>query len=223
MNRRAKTTFPPPAAPAIRRFAAGLCVVLCGLSALANPQGMTVASGTVSAVQNGAQLNITASHNATINWQSFNITSGETTSFLQPSAVSVVWNRIYDGNPSQIWGSLNANGIVVLMNQNGFYLGPNSSVNVGGFIATTAPISPPMPAGSGLWQYTGPPPAASILNYGAIKAQSGGSLFLIADAVENHGTMTAPDGTVGLYAGKEVLSTLVGCLKDDNTLEGAPL
>src|SRR5947207_704557 len=103
------------------------------LSAHANPQGMAVASGRVSATQSGPRLDITASHNAVINWSSFNIGAGETTTFHQPNATSVVWNRILDANPSQIWGNLNANGIVVLMNQSGFYFGPNSSVNVGGF------------------------------------------------------------------------------------------
>src|SRR5207249_1140649 len=126
----------------------GLCCGIFGQAAVANPIGMSVANGTVNATQNGAQLSIQASHNAWINWQSFNIRPGETTSFTQPSAVSVVWNRILDANPSQIWGNLNANGYVVLMNQNGFYFGPNSVINVGGLVVTTA-TPPPGPSGPG--------------------------------------------------------------------------
>src|SRR5262249_49236845 len=155
--------------------------------------------GTATAVQNGARLDITASRNAAIDWQKFNIAPGEVTTFHQPSAVSVVWNRVLDPNPSHLLGSLNANGLVVLMNQNGFYFGPNSVVNVGGLIATTVPISPPEPAMGGLWQFQGAPPAASIVNYGEIKAQTGGSLFLISDRVENHGSLSAPQGTIGLF------------------------
>lgn len=204
-----KPTFKVPAVlpfcGSARWVAAGLCLAFAGSPAPANPGGPTVAQGNVSFLQNGARLDITASHNAVIDWQRFNIAPGETTTFIQPSANSVVWNRILDTNPSQIWGNLNANGFVVLMNQNGFYFGPNSVVNVGGFLATTAPISPPLSGGSGLWQYQGPPPAASIVNYGSLRAQSGGSLFLVAEKIENHGVLTAPDGTLGLYAGKEVL------------------
>ncbi len=195
----------PPAAPPLRRWAVGLCAAWSGLSALGNPQGLTVAQGNASAVASGARLDITASANAVLDWQHFNIGAGETTAFHQPSPVAVVWNRIFDANPSQIWGSLNANGIVVLMNQSGFYFGPNSSVNVGGFVAATVPLAPPASAGGGLWQFQGSPPAASIVNYGSLQTHSGGSLFLVSEVVENHGVISAPGGTLGLYAGKEVM------------------
>ncbi len=187
------------------RFLTGLLAGFSGLNAMGGPHGMSVQQGNVSSAQNGSRLDINASHNSVINWQSFNIGTGESVNFHQPNAVSVVWNRILDTQPSQIWGSINANGIVVLMNQNGFYFGPNSSINVGGFVATTAAFSPPAPMGSGMWQFTGTPPLASIVNYGEIKAQSGGSIFMVAEKIENHGVLSAPDGTLGLYAGKEVL------------------
>src|SRR5207249_2342398 len=85
-------------------------------SLLANPVGMTVTRGSATATQNGARLNVQASANAVLNWSSFNLQRGETTTFIQPSAASVVWNRILDPNLSQVWGTINANGWVVLMN-----------------------------------------------------------------------------------------------------------
>jgi filamentous hemagglutinin family protein len=141
----------------------------CGINFLfANPTGMTVVSGSATpAQQNGSQLNVTTSQSAFLNWSSFNIQAGETTTFLQPSVNSVVINEIGGANPSQIFGSLNANGTVILANANGFYFGPNSMISVGGsFIATTAPLTPDFGAGSA-WQFTGMPPLASIVNYGA--------------------------------------------------------
>ena len=115
-----------------------------GQRALANPTGMTVASGSATASRNGSQLTITTSPVALLNWQSFNIAAGETTIFNQPSISSVVINRINDQNPSQIFGSLQANGIVVLINSAGFYFGPNSSVTTGGgLIISTANCIPP--------------------------------------------------------------------------------
>ena len=170
----------------------------------ANPQGMTVGSGTANAVTTGSRLNVTVSQNAFLNWQSFNIAPGETTAFHQPSPASIVWNKITDANPSQIWGNISANGVVVLMNQSGFFFGPGSVVNAAGFVATTATTLPDFSPG-GAWQFSGPPPAASIVNYGEIKVSPGGSAFLIAEKVENHGVLMAPDGTLGLYAGKQVL------------------
>jgi TPS secretion domain len=82
--------------------------------AKANPEGGTVAQGSASFSSSGSQFTVTTSDRAFINWQSFNIGLGETTTFAQPSAASVVWNRINDPNPSQILGNLNANGYVVL-------------------------------------------------------------------------------------------------------------
>ncbi|MDB6031754.1 MAG: Filamentous hemagglutinin family outer membrane protein [Verrucomicrobiales bacterium] len=178
---------------------------LGGVHAYANPEGMSIGRGTVSSVQTGLKLDITASHNAVIDWKKFNINPGETTTFYQPSPVSIVWNRIFDQDPSKIWGNLNGNGYVVLMNQNGFYFGPGSVVHVNGLVVTTVPVAPESSGGGGMWQFTGMPPLAKIENYGEIKAQNGGSLFLISEKVENHGILSAPEGTIGLYAGKEVL------------------
>ena len=184
---------------------AALLVAARDLDLLANPAGMTVVSGSGRAQQMGSLLNVTVSQTAILNWKSFNIKAGETTTFLQPSANSIVFNEIGGANPSQIFGSLNANGTVILANANGFYFGPNSMISVGGsFIATTAPITPDFGAGSA-WTFTGMPPLASIVNYGQIKVGEGKSLYLIAEQIENHGELTAPGGDVGLYAGESVL------------------
>ena len=59
-------------------FSLALFLVLVTASPiLAAPQGMTVVHGSASASQNGSQLTVTASQNAFLNWQSFNIGAGE--------------------------------------------------------------------------------------------------------------------------------------------------
>jgi len=175
--------------------------------ALANPAGLSVAAGSATAQTSGSKLTVTTGGNNTVlNWQSFNIAAGETTVFNLPSAGSMVVNNIHDANASQIYGSLQANGLVILMNQHGFYFGPNSFVSVGGLVLTTANCTPPQNTG-GSWEFNGPPPLASIVNYGQIKTAAGGSLFLIADEVDNHGTLEAPGGSIGLAAGQTVMLT----------------
>ena len=186
------------------RVLAGVLLSGFGWQALANPTGMTVQSGSASAVVNGSRLTVTTSQSALLNWQSFNIAAGETTIFNQPSAYSVVINNIHDANASQIYGSLQANGLVVLMNASGFYFGPNSFVKTGGLIVSTANCIPPQNSG-GSWEFNGPPPLASIINYGQIQVGQNGSAFLIADDVENHGSISAPGGSVGLASGQTVL------------------
>ncbi len=119
----------------------------------------------------------------------------------------MVWNQINDPNPSQILGNLNANGYVVLQNQSGFYIGgqavafhPHGFDNDHG-----APIPMPDLSSGGAWSFNAPPPTASIINYGQINVAGGTPAFLIANNIENHGTISAPQGDIGLYSGKQVL------------------
>jgi filamentous hemagglutinin family protein len=180
-----------------------LWFVLAGGRVWANPQGMTVVSGTAHSTQQGSSLQITTSQNAVLNWNSFNIASGESTIFHQPSVTSIVFNNINNANPTTIYGSLQANGIVVLENQSGFYFGPNAFVKAGGLVITTAAIN--QSAGGASWSFDGPPTAAPIVNYGFLETAAGGSLFLIGKQIQNQGTIAAPGGTAALVAGQEVL------------------
>ncbi|MBC8097024.1 MAG: filamentous hemagglutinin N-terminal domain-containing protein [Akkermansiaceae bacterium] len=166
---------------------------------------MTVQNGSATAIANGNQLSVTASHNAFLNWNSFNIGAGETTRFFQPSASSIVWNRVNDQNPSQIYGNLQANGVVVLMNSSGFHFGPSSFVSAAGLVVTTAPVGPIESSAGLFWQFNGAPPSAIIVNHGQINVGPGGSAFLIAEHIQNHGTISAPEGNIGLFSGKSVL------------------
>src|SRR5437899_13030395 len=89
-----------------------ICIVLFGthVAADANPVGPTVGQGRATFTSQGPQFTIQTSDRAFINWQSFTIGVGETTTFVQPSSTSLVWNRINDSNPSQILVNHNANG-----------------------------------------------------------------------------------------------------------------
>ncbi len=171
----------------------------------ANPQGGAAVQGTAAFTSQGPNLTVRTSDRAFINWQSFNIGLGQTTTFVQPSSSSLVWNKINDSNPSQILGNLKANGYVVLQNQAGFYVGGQASITTHGLMMTTAPIPMPELSSGAAWQFSAPPPTARIINYGQIQAGQGSSIFLLSHAIENHGSISAPEGRIGLYAGKDVL------------------
>jgi filamentous hemagglutinin family protein len=186
-----------------------LIAVLLGQSSAprvgANPVHATVTQGSASVTSRGPQLTVRTSGNAFINWNSFNIAAGETTTFVEPSSTSVVWNRINGSSPSQILGHLNANGYVILQNSAGFYVGGQAAIRAAGVIMTTASaVTPDISSGS-MWQFNAPPPSAPIINYGQIGAGAGGPVFLIAHDVENHGSITAPGGNIGLCAGQQVM------------------
>src|SRR5690242_10989279 len=97
--------------------------------ALANPTGGQVAAGQANIASQGANgLVITqTSQSAIINWQQFNIGSGQYVQFLQPSSSAVVLNRVVGGGSSSIFGSLSGNGQVFLVNTNGVFFGKGAS------------------------------------------------------------------------------------------------
>jgi filamentous hemagglutinin family protein len=177
---------------------------------LANPAGGNVSQGSASISGMGtSQVTINqTSANAFINWNSFNISAGETTTFNQPSSSSVTWNYIGDPNVSSINGNLNANGYVILQNPNGFTVGGSAVINAHGLVMTTASTPNLDLSGGGAWAFDAPPPTAKIVNYGQINIAGGGSAYLIASDIENNGTISAPNGKIGLYAGQQVLVSM---------------
>ena len=75
------------------------------------PTGAKVTSGQAVVTQNNAAMQVNQStKNAIINWQQFNIGSQATVRFNQPDAASATLNRVLSSDPSQILGSLSANG-----------------------------------------------------------------------------------------------------------------
>ncbi len=139
---------------------------------------------------------------AIINWSSFNIGKGEITRFIQPGKNSVVLNRVTGGlGPTEIFGTLLANGWVFVINRDGILFGAGSVVNTGGFLATTSDIkNADFMAGRYKFNIPGRPDA-SIVNLGTITAAEGGFAALVAPGVRNSGTISATLGTVALAAG----------------------
>jgi filamentous hemagglutinin family protein len=200
------------AALSTRATLAGLaCVaVLASAPGHANPLGASVPSGGGSAAITGQGTNAVtvnqSSQSLIINWSTFNIGKGETTTFNQPGSSSVALNRVIGGQgPSFLDGTLTANGHVFIVNGDGILFGTNSSINTAGFLATTHNIGDAdFMAGAltGKYNFNIPGlPNASIVNLGHITATSGGFAALVAPGVRNSGTISAKLGTVGLAAG----------------------
>lgn len=204
-----KAQLPVYVCPAMRLMAVALAG-LAGLNQLqANPLGGTVLQGNAAILSAGSQLTIEqSSSSAYINWQSFNLAPGETTTFVQPSSSSVTWNYISDPNASIIGGNINANGYVVLQNPNGFTIGGTATITAHGLVMTTAATPNLSLNGGGAWSFDAPPPTAKIVNYGQINITGGGSAYLIGSDILNAGTISAPGGSIGLCAGQKVLLSL---------------
>jgi filamentous hemagglutinin family protein len=152
-----------------------------------------------------------STQNAIINWKTFNIGASESVRFNQPNSGSVALNRVIGGlGPSQILGSLTANGRIFLINRDGILFGPGAVVNTAGFLASTNDIrNSDFMAGRYNFNIPGRPDA-SIVNQGRITATSGGFAALVAPGVRNSGTITATLGTVALAAGNSFTLDMYG-------------
>jgi filamentous hemagglutinin family protein len=172
--------------------------------AYANPVGPVVVNGQASFSTRGSLLSITNSPGAIINWQQFSIGTGETTRFLQQSSSSAVLNRVVGADPSRIFGSLQSNGRVFLINPSGIVFGPGSQVDVAGLVASSLNLSN-ADFIAGRLSFTGDAArGAAVVNEGRITVRDGGRVYLVGTAVDNQGLISAPNGDVVLAAGKSV-------------------
>ena len=169
-----------------------------------------VLSGISSITESPSRLVIhqNASH-AVAEYDSFNVGADASVHFDQQGNKGwKILNRIYDGNPSLIFGQLTADGHVYLINQNGIFFGPGSKVNVNSFIASAMNLRDSDFMDNLLkfnldveLAYT---PDAVVSNHGEIRAGSGGYVFLLGPHVENYGVIDAPLGQIGLAAATEL-------------------
>jgi len=176
----------------------------------ANPTGEQVVGGAAGFNRPDAATLIVNQNTdrAVINWNSFSIANGELTRFVQPSSSSAVLNRVVTANPSAIYGTLQANGNVFLINPGGVLVGAGGVVNTASFVASTHDINTDEFMKGGQLNFKGNSDA-SVINQGNITAREG-DVFLIAKEVKNEGQLMAKDGTVGMVSGTEVSLQAVG-------------
>ena len=186
----------------LRRF----CVLLLMMVSytdtyvLAAPKGGQVVSGTASFQQNGNLTVITAGNRSVINYGSFNIAAGETVKFVQPGASSSVLNRVVgSANPTEIFGSLQANGHVFIVNPYGIYFRNGSVINVGGLYAGAGNLSD-ADFTKGKIHFTDL--AGDVRNDGIIIADN--HIALMGANVVNTGSLKSNAGLAMMVSGKEV-------------------
>lgn len=143
-----------------------------------------------------------------LDWQKFNIAKDEKVHFDQNSKSAIALNRVVGDGRSIIDGSLSAKGHVFVINPNGVLFGKNSSVDVGGLVASTASVTDDdmrnFAQGKGdLGLQIAAGREASVINAGTIKAE-GGLVALHATTVENTGAIANEGGQTVLAAAKNL-------------------
>lgn len=176
---------------------------VAGSVAVYGQEGGTVVGGAATIAQQGSTLNVTTQTDRTIiNWNSFGVPTGHTANFQQPNVSSAVLNRVITpNNPSGIYGTLNSNGNVYLVNPAGVVVGPSGVINTNGFTASVLDIPDQEFLTGGALHFRGSG-SGSILNQGTITTGSGGTT-LIGGQVINEGLIESA-GSINLVTGGSV-------------------
>ncbi|WP_421954681.1 YDG domain-containing protein [Polaromonas sp.] len=187
---------------------ASLALVATQQAHAADAANASVSVGTASLATVGNTTTINqGSQRVAIDWTSLSTRTNEALVFNQPNASAIALNRITGSSPSELLGSLTANGQVFILNPNGVLFGAGSQVNVGGLVASTLSMSnADFMAGNHIFSNNGS--SGSVVNQGTMTAASGGYLALLAPEVRNEGVMTASLGTALLAAGNKVTLNL---------------
>ena len=175
--------------------------------AQAGPTGGQVTSGSGQITQSGNTTTVRQdSQNLSLNWQSFNVAASETVNFVQPGVSSLAVNRVVGNSASAIFGHLNSNGQVWLINPNGVLFGKGSQVNVAGLVASTLDANDT----SGSSRTFSGNGTGSVVNQGSINASNGGYVALLGNTVSNQGVVSARLGTVAIGAGSAATLSFEG-------------
>jgi filamentous hemagglutinin family protein len=169
---------------------------------IAVPTGIQVTEGfaEISPLENGLHIE-QLSDRAILHWEDFSIASGERVHFQQPGVDSAILNRVSSSIPSEIHGTLTANGQVFLLNPQGILVGPEGVIQTNGFIASTLNLEDVQFLSGGELHFVGES-VGVVQNLGKIDGGAG-NVFLIGTDVQNGGELRA--GYSGVAGGSDVL------------------
>ena len=163
------------------------------------PSGGNVVSGTASFnyhVSNRLIIN-QATDKLITNWNSFDVGSGSRVSFKQPNSGSIALNRVVTTRPSEIFGAIDANGQVFLVNPNGITFGAGSEVRASNITASVFNIND-NDFNAGIYLFNrGNSSTGIIENAGYIHADSG-SVNLLASHIDNKGIIVSRGGDIAM-------------------------
>jgi filamentous hemagglutinin family protein len=194
-----------------------------------------VTSGAASVSTAGNTMTVDQSTDrAVLNWASFNVSADGRVVFNQPRSTSITLNRIYDASPSRVFGTVEANGQIYLVNPNGMVFGRTARINAAGILASSLSISdenfaagllapeliqnrrPALSSDGRVYAMdsegrvtteNGQPVEVKLVVEEGAKLESrgaGGRVMLASREIDNAGSVASPDGQVILAAGDQV-------------------
>lgn len=195
---------------------AAAAVITSAHAAGVNPQ---VIEGRATVDVAGATTTVNQSTSAVrIHWDSLGVAAGEVLKFVQPSAQAVALNLVTGSSATQVFGQIQANGQVFLLNPNGVVFGVGSEVSVGSLVAGTFKVdSFNLATGEVVLSRNGS--EAAVINAGTLKVGANGQVVLVGADVRNEATgriETAGGAQSGIFL-------LAGDRVEFKRVEGSPL
>ncbi|WP_019622887.1 beta strand repeat-containing protein, partial [Amphritea japonica] len=198
-----------PLVQVIKAFSAtsvGTVMLLNGAQASVDDFAVTLGAGNIAIPDNNTNIVTQTSKVMIATVSRLDLTSNELLQHNAQLSGSSVLYKIQDVKASDIQGRIEGNAnlkLMVLQNRNGMVFGPDSTVNVNSFVATTLDIDDTaFQTGQLLMDANGS--TGVIVNQGLIQAATGGSVVLVAGQVENQGVILAEKGRVELASGSAV-------------------
>ena len=147
----------------------------------------------------GNTMTITPGGQGTINYDWFDIGHDFTVTFENAGEVTI--NKVNGGGQSEIFGNLNASGIIYLLNKSGVLFGDHAHVNVGGLVASTfMDISK---NADGQLEFTGDPGTGDITVEGGATINAGAFAYLVGKNVNLAGAVNAGEVIVAAFGDKK--------------------
>jgi filamentous hemagglutinin family protein len=172
------------------------------------PTGYQSVAGNVEFNQTANTLNVsTGANNSIANYQTFNVGQNATVNFNLPSSQSAILNRVTGGIGSEIFGSINSNGKVFLVNPSGILFGSTAQVNVGSLVTSTLNINNQDFLNKNYNFAQSGNTSAGIVNNGSLVAKDG-SVVLLGGAIQNTGNIQAFNGSIQMAVGKSATITM---------------
>ncbi len=136
----------------------------------------------------------------TIEWDSFHIGS-DAWVYFQDTAGDVTVNKITGGGQSEIFGQLDASGIIYLLNRSGVLFGEGSHVNVGGLVAST--FMDVIEDADGKLVFQNDPGTGDITVEGGATINAGAFAYLVGQNVNLAGSVNAGDVIVVAFGNQK--------------------
>ena len=188
------------------------CFMILVSPAQAAPDLMNIEAGMAQInTQNRTTIIDQTTDRAILNWNHFDIGSDEIVQFRQPSAQSFTLNRVPQNfAPTNIFGTLNANGNIAIINPRGIIFGNTAQINTGGFIASTKDIlsGDVMDSNTKMTLGSGQNYAGIIRMDGDLRTGKNGKIMLNADEVNINGTITGNRGMIAITTADQVIFDL---------------